>query len=737
MPWPFFGVSEGGGEMNSLERKSADGLAQIRTDEQLAEALQTLSRRRGLTLDAFERATRDNDQRRDRQVLKRSTVSDAFRGKSRITKPLLFSVLDVCDVQDGDTRRAWLAAWERVMRQDPRDRLRVDEAMPRDLGIHSAMTAPGSLDDLPAYVQRDFDFDLRTALSAKGPDRGAFVVMVGTSATGKTRSLYEAVLDLFSDWALEQPSEAADLLELKNLPPRRTVFWLDELQQYLGGRPPLTSECVRTLLRHGNVVVGTLWPDEYAACTSASEDVRRLVKIAHPISVPDSLTVAELDEANRIAERDSRIRVALNTRDAGLTQALAGAPALVMCWEQPATPYTKAIIAAAADGHRLGVHAPLSPELLTDAMFGYLKPAHRVRPAKVWLAEALPHATRPLHGEVAALSPADDGVAGTLAGYTLADYLAQHLRRERRTVCVPHEAWQAFITRLHRASDLRRLADAAKARLRYRYAEPALERLVDEFGDGGAAIELADLLIRQDRFERALDVLRRRLAADPRDWEVGRQLSRAQELWQRVEQIRPAADAGDDAARDRLAEILVDGGISDDLRIREGNGDLIAAERLVERLADRGCVLELRTRADQGQMIAAEVLADLYLAWGETDLLTVRAEAGDRPAQLRLSKLRRDASRAEVAAAELAELRAAVDDGKPEAALQLCTLLFELRDEDGLADELNAGTNGAADRLLALYTATGRHPPGWAARLRSFGLDAEEPAFPGPESTLR
>ncbi|AQZ63733.1 unnamed protein product [[Actinomadura] parvosata subsp. kistnae] len=721
-----------------MESWSAEELARIRTDEQLAEALRALSRRHELTLDAFERATRAYGNRRDRQALKRSTVSDALRGKSRITKPLLLSILDVCGVREGGTQQAaWLAAWERVMRQDRDDRLRVDEAGPRELGIHSAITVPGSTDGLPTYVQRDFDFDLRTALSANGPDRGAFVVMVGASSTGKTRSLYEAVNDLFPDWSLVQPSEAAELLELKSHRPRRTVFWLDELQHYLGGRPPLTFECVRTLLRHGNVVVGTLWPDQYAHWTSAPQGSRRLMRDACTISVPDSLSTAELNEASGIAERDSRIRVALHTRDTGLTQALAGGPALVMCWEQPATPYAKAIITVAADGHRLGVHAPLSTELLTDAMFGYLKPAQRVRPAEMWLAEALPHATGPLPGAVAALSPVDGGVAGTLGGYTIADYLAQHLRRVRRTACVPHEAWRAFIRHLHRPADLRRLADAATARLRYRYAEPALERLAGEFGDGGAAMELAELLIRQDRFDRAMDVLRRRLAADPRDWEVGRMWSRTQELWQRAEAIRPAADAGDPVARERLAEILVDCGISDDLRMREGQGDLTAGERLVERLADRGCVPELRRRADQGQEFAAAALADLYLAWGEMDLLRIRAEAGDEPARLRLSKRRAADADGGDAAAELAELRAAVDDGKPEAAQQLCALLFALRDEKGLTDELNAGTQGAADRLLALYTATERHPPEEMARLRSFGLNADGSAMTGPESTPR
>ena len=621
--------------------------------------------------------------------------------------------------------------------RDPADRRRVDEATPRDLGIHSAITTPDTADDLPAYVWRDFDFRLRTALAGE-PDRGGFVVMVGPSSTGKTRSVYEAVHDLFPDWWLYQPPDAAALLELKNNPPRRTVFWLDELQQYLGGRPPLTTESVRTLIRHGNIVVGTLWPDQLSIWTSASApaDIRRLFKSSVPVSVPDELTIAELNEARGVAERDSRIRLALDTRDTGLTQALAGGPALVMCWEQPATPYARAIITAAADAHRLGVHAPLNEQLLADAMFGYLKPAHRVRPSREWLDQALPHATRPLHGDVSALSPVDDGVAGSLAGYVVADYLAQHLRRVRRIEVVPHEAWHAFIKRLRNPADLRRLADAALTRMRYCYAEPALERLVGEFDDGHAATELADLLIGQDRFAAAVDVLRRRLDANPRDRTIGERLSRTQELWQRVDDLRPAAAAGDPAARDRMAEILVDCGLSDDLRTKEDRGDLSAAERLVERLADRGCVAEIRERADRGQMFAAEALADLYLAWGEADLLRDRARRGDRPAQLRLSKLRSAGERADGAAAELKELRAAVDEGKPEAAVQLCTLLFELRDTDGLTAELDAGTDGAAGRLLALYTATG-HPPGWTARLRAFGLNASGSELLGPDSFPR
>ncbi|MFC0533905.1 hypothetical protein [Phytohabitans kaempferiae] len=648
-------------------------------------------------------------------------------------------MLRVCGVPE-DRRREWLAAWERAAASSMSEENRFYAASPRELGIHSAITTLESVGELPEYVDRDFDFQLRNAIAANVPDRGSFVVLVGGSSTGKTRSLYEAVYNLVPDWWLIHPTEARELLDLKNSPPSKTVFWLDELQRYLGSHPPLSFECVRALMRRGNIVVGTIWPDQYTAQMAArspgaddNDDTRRLLRSATVISVPDTLSPGEMTLAHQAAAKDSRIRMALETRDAGLTQVLAGGPALVMAWEQSPTAYGRAMITAAADAHRLGVLSPLTEDLLAEAMFGYLRRAQRVRPREEWLDQALPHATRPLYGDVSALSPADAGRAGTLAGYTIADYLAQHLRRVRRTTPVPHDAWLALVAGVRGLADLRRLADGALARLRYRYAERALTRLADEYDDRAAAIELAELLVRQGRFERAVEVLRGWLATAPRDRTVGSHLSRTQELWQRVEDLRPAAHAGDQTARDRIDGILADGGVCDDLRAKAEAGDSVAEERLIEHLVERGHLRELRERADRGHQFAAEALADLYTAWGEVDLLTARADAGDEAAKLRLPKARMADDRASGAESEVAELRAAVDAGKPDAGEQLCALLFELRDEAQLSAEVEAGTDGAADRLLALYTAMESHPPEHLAQLRAFGLDADgEPFTPDP-----
>jgi hypothetical protein len=611
----------------------------------------------------------------------------------------------------------------------PLDRLRVDSAFPRDLGIHSAISADGG-DDLPTYVERSFDFKLRAVLSAQLPDRGNFVIMVGGSSAGKTRSLFEAINGLVPDWALGLPGRASDLLDLRSDPPRSTVFWLDELQQYLGTTPALTFECVRLLQRHGNLVVGTLWPDQYAKCTSGRDDVHQLVRSAVAIPVSESLDRHERSKARVIAESDRQIEDALRSTDVGMTQVLAGGPRLVMSWEQPANPYAKAMITAAADAHRLGVQSPLSRELLAEAMFGYLKPHERVRSAEHWLSQAVPHVAEPPEDGVSPLYPVDDGRPGTLAGYTIADYLAQHVRRVRRSEPVPHECWQALVTHLASPDDLRRVAASATARLRYRYAEVALTRLAGERGDDRAALELADLLVRQDRCDRAVEVLRARLDTDSADLVVTRKHLEVQEIRRQADEIRPARSRG---LPREVAEILVDGGVTDRLRRDARSGSAMAAERLVDLLAERGCVRELRDRADDNDPRASEALADLYAAWGDVGSLRERADAGDSAARLRMTKLQREQGRRSDVRYQVEQLRAEVDEGRGDAAIQLCGLLFDLRDQAALQEELDAGTAGAAERLIALYTAQDHRS---LIALRAYGLEADG-RFVTPENTSK
>jgi hypothetical protein len=60
-------------------------------------------------------------------------------------------------------------------------------------GTAAAIRAEDEAHELPVYVPRDVDVSLRAALDA-GSRRGSFVLLVGGSSVGKTRTLYEALL---------------------------------------------------------------------------------------------------------------------------------------------------------------------------------------------------------------------------------------------------------------------------------------------------------------------------------------------------------------------------------------------------------------------------------------------------------------------------------------------------------------------------------------------------------------
>ena len=72
----------------------------------------------------------------------------------------------------------------------------MEEADPRRLGVHAAISVPGVSDDvLPEYVPRDVEAaesGVRAKVAAAA-ERGGFVLLVGGSSVGKTRCAAEAV----------------------------------------------------------------------------------------------------------------------------------------------------------------------------------------------------------------------------------------------------------------------------------------------------------------------------------------------------------------------------------------------------------------------------------------------------------------------------------------------------------------------------------------------------------------
>ena len=109
------------------------------------------------------------------------------------------------------------------------------------------------------------------------PSRGGFVLLVGGSSVGKTRTAVEAVQSVAARLVAGHPARADQVTALAAAPSPRTVVWLDELQRYLEGEHGLTGGDIRALLDapHPVVIIGTLWPDRYAAYTAVPASCAR------------------------------------------------------------------------------------------------------------------------------------------------------------------------------------------------------------------------------------------------------------------------------------------------------------------------------------------------------------------------------------------------------------------------------------------------------------------------------
>ena len=682
--------------------------ARIQTLPELAAALKGLAGSRSYT--GLDRAVRGQSKV---PVLPPSTLSDLFNGRSVPTRGTLVKVLTACGVLGPDQQR-WLAAWERVgaahLRQ-PAGAVRVREADPRRLGVHASIQVDPGVDDLPVYVPRDVDADLRTAIAA-AKDRGGFVLVKGGSSVGKTRALVEMVKAVLPDWWLLHPPDAASVRGFADAPTPRTLLWLDELQRYLNQPGGVPVGTVRALLAAGVMIAGTLWPHEYAVRTALrvpgqddqyAED-RELLGLARVIEVQELFSPGERSRAEKLAG-DRRIRTALDAADAGLTQVLAAGPELIRWWEhadgvRPPQCYGKAVITAALDARRVGATTPLTREFLTMAAPAYLSSAQQATAKPDWFEQAIDYATTSLHGAAACLTPVAAGM-GEITGWVTADYLHQHALKARRTEPVPDQVWQA-LTAHHHPADAARLAEHAYNRGRILdksfYSRPAVAAFV---------AKLVDLLVDQSRIDEAIAVLRS--PADTGDWFAAVRLAHMLADHGHVTELRQRARAGDMPAASRLAAMLAQQDRLEELRQRADADDRYAVARLIELLIDQGRIDEvaalLRPCADAGDGFAALRLAKLLLGQGRIDevaaLLRPHADANDRTAAAYLAELLAEHGRTD-------ELRARADAGDGFAVACLAKLLADQGRVDELRARADAGEGFAAGCLAELLAGNGQ-----------------------------
>lgn len=601
---------------------------------------------------------------------------------------------------------------------------------PTNLGVHASITVQSER-TLTPFVPREHDAQLRALLRdlLEPNAQSRLLLVIGNSCVGKTRSLYEAVLEALPQWSLITPKTDSDLKSaLDNGIPAATVVWLDELQDRLSFAPDsiTAASAVHRLLRSTDLgpilFAGTIWPDELALLNARppagaptnAQAIRNLLVDAIAVPVPDIFTDVDLKEAKR--SEDRRILTAIATAadathpKAGLkiTQVLAGgAQLLARLYPDPGTPTSgtfspaaRAVLHAAADLRRIGHPNPIPGWALREVAPAYLEPASP-RPVTTWLPAAFEEATAdatdddPLTGRhtldvhtrgVPALTPTwtTDRSGDQVASYSLHDYLAQdHLKRHRHTP-TKRELWTTLVAHVDQLHDPRPLAQNAADRGLLTTAIELTRAESNLSPRDGVPVptkrRLARLLMKRsypsDHLE--LEALAAAKIPEAKQW----QLTRIS-----LNELRELAENGDRAARDKLAHLLfrTEGSWArQELEERAVHGDRSARQALIQRLrqdADNSALNELRTMAAKGIPSAAAALASVLSRCGDPtshDELISRAQAGDQYSLHQLARLGDPGA--------LAQIRSLADSGNSKARRRLMEILGTRHDVESLRE---------------------------------------------------
>ena len=530
---------------------------------------------------------------------------------------------------------------------------------------HRLSTSIRPDDELPAFVERDVSDRVRTWMRV-AREHGGFLLIVGNSAVGKTRILYESARQELADFYVLAPDLGngglVNLFADATSPIDKVIVWLDELQRFLPGpyfapneeaeHTPITVTAIRKLLSSKStiVIVATLWP-EYVAELRAFEYSTAPPTPRHPAAVDilsknvtnillETFSDTERNAAKALARNDSRLAKAVSDPNFNVSEALAGAPEIIRRYEQATAPQ-KAVIDSAIDAGRLGIRSPLTVALLRTAARGYLT---TVESEDEWFDKALTEVSSGTRREASATAPLlaiPTPDHRGIRGYMVTDYLQQEIGQRRRSERLSTITWHALIEHTHDRDDRRRLGQSAEARMLYATAEMLLDtvnttaasaEVTDTFSlDADDPQVIASFLEEQG----TIDDLRIEAATgNPYAASALAKLLVARgSVDEAINELLPFADAGDTYATGKLVELLARQGRIDELQARTSSGSVTAAIALAELLAKQEqsneAITTLQPFADAGDTEASNMLAELLAEQGLVDDLRNRSRAGD------------------------------------------------------------------------------------------------------------
>lgn len=440
---------------------------------------------------------------------------------------------------------------------------------PVEFGVRPTRHVPG-LPDVPPYVRRDCDDDLRTRLAHNG-----LVLILGEPCAGKSYTAWHGVRSL-KDHRLHAPDQGDDLravLRALDGNPGDYVVWLDELTDHLGSGG-LDLKLLGRFTSLGAVMLGTISPDEYYRRRSGTAPGERVIAAARTVELAREWSDAELERLAGLDDPRAYPAYMWSGRE-GAASYFAIGHLLFDEWQRVGTqvehPRGRLLVRAAVDLARCGVRGAVPLELLR-AVQGQYGTEERES-----FEDALAWATTPLFGVSGLLVQGDE--PGTWRAYGA--LVAEALRSGGSLEPVPDGVWWALLDQpgARLSIDRDAVLDAARTALHPRLTgeDTALMiafagrvgpnerwdllRRAADAGDRQGAEELATFLLTRGDTKEAMPYLEQAAEAGSSRaaTALGALLRGQAETW-----LRKAAEDGDPVAAHALGDVLIGTGREDE-----------------------------------------------------------------------------------------------------------------------------------------------------------------------------
>lgn len=392
--------------------------------------------------------------------------------------------------------------FDRRTRVSIMDVTRVD---PTEIGVDAAAQTILGGNEVPSYLPREADEQLRAAVRSALSGTGRWIVVaVGRSKVGKSRALFEAVSHCANDAAIDLiapvDGDALRSLITPGEAPRivngRRVLWLDDLEPFLN--QSVTFQTLRewhastpegvivaTYGGKGSDLVAGAGPG--ALATVAGEVLQHACEIRIPVTSTGELEPLRADLPYAVWD---------SIEQHGLAAYLVAAPELerklsteVHAIGEPRCPEGAAVVYAAIDWALCGRTDPMARDTLRELWPSYLPAGARTTDAD--FERGLDWALRPVAGTIALLQGTGD--------YRPYDYVVRFVDDQPGTPSPPQVTWASVLKDVSAPQALA-IGESAHDRgylsasvAAFRVASRSSEDVPAVFGSFNLAISLGDL----------------------------------------------------------------------------------------------------------------------------------------------------------------------------------------------------------------------------------------------------